>query len=231
MLGAFGRRGALSSSLLRPVTQQKSNIHSLSAPLLSGTRRPSDPYLFTITHDKPFYGERYLEWEILPRDEFGVPHHIPPDISTVIQHTYFVPPAYYPFIKKIGDDTPELKPWMDKLIKGQLTFADYEEMFYKNAKPLKVYRNRIPLPYRTDEEIKNSAEVMWESKWCSFRQRVQGEYFCRSVFRDFFTAILLGICSTQIWMSHMSVYNDDMRLFYLEAPEHKINWVVPRGDL
>ena len=34
-----------------------------------------------------------------------------------------------------------------------MTFDDYEEMFYKNAKPLKVYRSRIPLPYRTDEEI------------------------------------------------------------------------------
>lgn len=26
-------------------------------------------------------------------------------------------------------------------------------------------------------------------------------------------------------------YRIDMKLFYLEAPEHKINWVKPRGDL
>lgn len=202
-----------------------------SATRFMGVRKPNDPYLWVITHDKPFYPDRYLEWEIMPRDEFGVPAQIPPDISTLIAHTYYVPPQYYPFIKKIGDDTPELKPWMDKLIKGQLTFADYEEMFYKNAKPLKVYRNRIPLPYRTDEEIKKSAEVLWEGKWLSFRQRVQGEYLTRCTFRDFFVAVLLGLWSTQIWMSQMAVYNDDMRLFYLEAPEHKLNWVVPRGDL
>lgn len=65
----------------------------------------------------------------MPRDEFGVPAHIPPEISTTIRHTcpaglwhlktaplrptcflrYYIPPQYYPFLKKLGDDTPELK--------------------------------------------------------------------------------------------------------------------------
>ena len=35
-----------------------------------------------------------------------------------------VPPQYYPFLKKLGDDTPELKPFMDKLINGEMTFDD-----------------------------------------------------------------------------------------------------------
>ena len=63
----------------------------------------------------------------MPRDEFGVPAHIPPEISTTIRHTYYIPPQYYPFLKKLGDDTPELKPWMDKLMNGEMTFDDYEE--------------------------------------------------------------------------------------------------------
>ncbi len=35
-------------------------------------------------------------------------------------------------------------------------------MFYKNAKPLKVYRSRIPLPYRTEDEVARSAEVYFK---------------------------------------------------------------------
>ena len=64
----------------------------------------------------------------MPRDEFGVPATIPPEISTRIRHTYYIPPQYYPFLKKLGDDTPELKPWMDKLMNGEMTFDDYEEL-------------------------------------------------------------------------------------------------------
>lgn len=187
--------------------------------------------MFFMTHDRPFYPDRIIEWEIMPRDEYGVPAHIPPDLSTVIQHTYYLPPEYYPFIKKLGDDSPEIKPFMDKLIKGQLTFADYEEMFYKQAKPLKIHRSRIPMPYRTEEEEKKSAEVLWEGKWHSFRQRVMAEYLTRYVFRDYMVAVMLGMFFTQLWMTQMAVYNEDMKVFYLFAPEHKINWVVPRGDL
>lgn len=206
------------------------SLHT-SLPRFYGHKHPNYVYLFGVTCDKPLYGERYLEWEIMPRDEFGIPAHIPPDISTLITHTYYVPPQYYPFLKRIGDETPELKPWCDKMIKGQLSFADYEEMFYKNAKPLKVYRNRIPLPYRSEAEVAKSAEVYWEGKWLSYRQRVAAEYRTRQLFRDFLVATLVGLFWTQIWMSQVAIYNDDMRLFYLEAPEHKINWVVPRGDL
>ena len=31
-------------------------------------------------------------WKVMPRDEFGVPAHIPPELSTTIRHTYYVPP-------------------------------------------------------------------------------------------------------------------------------------------
>merc|ERR1712124_165360 len=97
------------------------------------------------------------EYEVMPRDEFGVPAHIPPELSTEIKHTYYVPPQYYPFLKKLGDDTPELKPFMDKLINGEMTYDDYEHMFYHFAKPLKIYRSMIPVPYRTAEECKHEA--------------------------------------------------------------------------
>lgn len=194
-------------------------------------RRPGVPNFFMIQADKPFYPERIYEFEIMPRDDFGVPAHIPPDLSTIIQHTYYLPPQYYPFLKKLGDESPEIKPWMDKLINGQLTFGEYEEMFYRSSKPLKVFRNRIPMPYRTEAECAANAETEWESKWHSFRQRVFSEYCTRYVFRDYWTAVLIGLFATQIWMSTMYVYTVDMKLFYLEAPEHKINWVVPRGDL
>lgn len=206
------------------------SLYTLSTPK-QRFMRPNDVYTFSVITDKPWYPQRYLEWEVMPRDEFGVPAHIPPDISTLITHTYYVPPQYYPFLKKIGDETPELKPWTDKMIKGQLSFADYEEMFYKNAKPLKVFRNRIPMPWRSDAEISRAAEVEWEGKWLFYRIRVMGEYRTRSIFRDYMTACLVAVFWSQIWMSQVAIYNDDMRLFYLEAPEHKINWVVPRGDL
>ena len=47
----------------------------------------------------------------------------------------------------LGDDTPELKPYTDKLMNGEMTFDDYEEMFYAFAKPLKIHRPLIPIPY------------------------------------------------------------------------------------
>jgi hypothetical protein len=59
-----------------------------------------------------------FEFEVMPRDEWGVPAHIPPDLSTQIVHTYQVPPQYFPFLKKIGEDSPHLQPFCDKLIKG-----------------------------------------------------------------------------------------------------------------
>lgn len=192
---------------------------------------PGYPGMFYIVTDRPFYMDRILEWEIVPRDEYGVPAHIPPDLSTTIQHAYYLPPDYYPFLKKLGDDDSAIKPFCDKIINGQLTFADYEEMFYKSAKPIKIYRNRIPMPYRTEEEIKKTEEVVWEGKWLSFQQRVRSEYLTRYCFRDFMIALMLGLFTCQIWMSHVAVHAEDMKLFYLFAPENKINWVLPRGDL
>merc|ERR1719313_2542819 len=89
---------------------------------VSATRHgctPGMPVMFMIDYDR--------------RDEYGVPAVIPPEVSTLIRHTYYVPPQFYPWLKKLGDDTPELKPYMDKLINGEMTFTDYEEMFYKFA--------------------------------------------------------------------------------------------------
>ena len=102
----------------------------------------------------------------------SVPAHIPPEISTKIKHVFHVPPQFYPFLKKLGDDTPALQPYMEKLINGQMTFQDYEDMFYKFAKPAKIYRKQIPAPYRTPEEIAREQEVEWEGAWLSYRQRV-----------------------------------------------------------
>merc|ERR1719388_230407 len=75
--------------------------------------------------------EMEVEYELMPRDEYGVPAVIPPEVSNLIRHTYYVPPQFYPWLKKLGDDTPELKPYMDKLINGEMTFTDYEKI----AKP------------------------------------------------------------------------------------------------
>merc|ERR1711990_656836 len=154
---------------------------------------PGWPVMWHITYDKPDWDpEMELEYDVMPRDEFGVPAHIPPELSTTIRHTYYVPPQYYPFLKKLGDDTPELKGYMDKLINGELTFDDYEEMFFQFAKPLKVHRPLIPMPYRTEEEIAKSDEVAWEGAWLSFRQRVLGDYTSRQYLRDMIFSMFLG---------------------------------------
>lgn len=90
---------------------------------------------------------------------------------------YYVPPQYFPFLKKLGDETPSLMPFMEKLINGQFTRLDYEEMFYSFAKPLRVFRRQMIMPYRTVEEMTKSPEVDWEGAWLSYRQRVFGGMF------------------------------------------------------
>merc|ERR1711924_127169 len=193
---------------------------------------PGWPVMWHITYDKPDWNpEMELEYDVMPRDEFGVPAHIPPELSTTIRHTYYVPPQYYPFLKKLGDDTPELKPFTDKLMNGEMTFDDYEEMFYTFGKPLKIHRPLIPLPYRTAEEISKSDEVAWEGAWLSFRQRVLGDYTSRQYLRDYLFSMVLGWYFAWLYIQGHRQYRIDMKLFYLEAPEHKINWVKPRGDL
>lgn len=206
-------------------------IHTSRTRYFQEDRQPGWPMMWKTQYDKPWYPGRILEWEVMPRDGFGVPAQIPPDLSTIIQHTFYIPPDYYPFLKKLGDDDPNIKPYMDKLIMGELTWANYEEMFYKSAKPLKVYRSRLPMPYRTEAEELKEAEMHWESKWLSYRQRVLAEYMTRFIMRQFITAILVGLWTCQLWMTQVQYYQEDMKLYYIEAPEHKINWVVPRGDL
>eukprot|EP00928_Gymnodinium_smaydae_P024629 TRINITY_DN19873_c0_g2_i1.p1 TRINITY_DN19873_c0_g2~~TRINITY_DN19873_c0_g2_i1.p1 ORF type:complete len:479 (+),score=59.34 TRINITY_DN19873_c0_g2_i1:41-1477(+) len=46
-------------------------------------------------------------------------------------------------------------------------------------------------------------------------------------------AVLQWFCTTirESYVQGHRQYRIDMKLFYLEAPEHKINWVKPRGDL
>jgi len=188
--------------------------------------------MYHITFDKPGWDpEMEFEFDVMPRDEYGVPAHIPPEISTTIRHTYYVPPQYYPFLKKLGDDTPELKPYMDKLVNGEMTFDDYEEMFYRFAKPLKIHRPRVPMPYRTEAETLREAEVNWESAWMSFRQRVLGDYYTRHYMRDFIAGMGIGLYLAWVFIQGHRQYRIDMKLFYIEAPECKINWMKPRGDL
>jgi hypothetical protein len=224
MLGSALRAGAR-----RPVTK------GLGAPLqqrYTSTMNLGIPVTYVVQWPHGFQEPwKYLEYEVMPRDEFGVPAHIPPELSTEIKHTYYVPPQYYPFLKKLGDDTPELKPFMDKLINGEMTYDDYEHMFYHFAKPLKIYRSMIPVPYRTAEEVKHEAEVNWESAWMSFRQRVLGDFLGRNASRDFFFAMTVGAFFGVLYIQRCRQYRKDMKLFYLAAPEHKINWVKPRGDL
>ena len=171
------------------------------------------------------------DFEEIPRDGFGVPAHIPPEIAVQIRHTFSVPPQYFPFLKKLGDDTPQLKPYMDKLVNGQLTQEEYEDMFYLFAKPLKVYRSEIPQPLRTEQEIQAEQYVDWESAWLSYRQRLRGDLHTRYYVRNLLLGAALGIFAASIYVGKHAQRRVDMKLFYLEAPEHKINWVKPRGDL
>lgn len=190
------------------------------------------PMMFIVTYDRPswqpFWEEEY---EVMPRDEFGVPASIPPEVSTQIKHTYYVPPQFYTFLKKLGDDTEELKPYMTKLIKGEFTYDDYQEMFYKFAKPLKIFRKQIPMPYRTAEEMAREEELKWQSAWLSYRQKVLADYNAVISMREFVTGMVVGLFFAYLWLDALKQYRIDMKLFYLEAPEHKINWVKPRGDL
>eukprot|EP00913_Durusdinium_trenchii_P003318 g3072.t1 len=100
---------------------------------------------------------------------------------------------------------------------GEMTFDDYEEMFYTFAKPLKIHRPLIPMPYRSEAEMKKSPEVAWEGAWLSFRQRVLGDYTSRHYFRDFVGGMGVGIFLAWIYVQAHRQYRIDMKLFYLEA--------------
>ncbi|CRG95293.1 conserved Plasmodium protein, unknown function [Plasmodium gallinaceum] len=190
------------------------------------------PMMFIVTYDKPSWQPFWEnDCEVIPRDEFGVPASLPPEVSTKIKHTYYVPPQFYTFLKKLGDDSAELKPYMTKLIKGEFTYDDYQEMFYKFAKPLKIYRKKIPIPYRTAEEMAREEEMKWQSSWYTYRQKVLAEYNVTMCLREFILYMTVGLYFAYLWLDALRQYRLDMKLFYLEAPEHKINWVKPRGDL
>lgn len=191
------------------------------------------PFVWLTLNDKGIHWDPFFarDYDVMTRDEWGVPASIPPELSTQIKHTYHVPPQYYPFLKKLGDDDPALKPYMDRLINGEMTFDDYEEMFYKFAVPFKITRSRIPMPYRSPQEMANEEEVAWESAWLAFRQRILGDYTSQHYFRDMIGGLAFGFYVAYLWIDTQYQYRIDMKLFYLEAPEHKINWIVPRGDL
>ncbi|GAB66266.1 hypothetical protein PCYB_084270 [Plasmodium cynomolgi strain B] len=190
------------------------------------------PMMFIVTYDRPSWQPFWEnEYEVIPRDEFGVPASIPPEVSTHIKHTYYVPPQFYTFLKKLADDTEDLKPYMHKLIRGEFTYDDYQEMFYKFAKPLKIFRSKIPLPYRTAEEMSKEEEMKWESAWYTYRQKMLAEYNVTMCLREFILYMTVGLYFAYLWLDALRQYRLDMKLFYLEAPEHKINWVKPRGDL
>ena len=75
-----------------------------------------------------------------------------------------VPPQYYPFLKKLGDDTPELKPFMDKLINGEMTYDDYEHMSRKSALRGTVVRHKVsrdPLVLSlTSVQVRRKASIL-----------------------------------------------------------------------
>ncbi|CDI82269.1 Chromosome II, complete genome, related [Eimeria acervulina] len=193
---------------------------------------PGYPMLFDVKYDKPTWQPLWEdEHEVIPRDGFGVPAHIPPEVSTKIKHVVYIPPHYYTFLKRLGEDSPSLQPFMSKLIQGQLTFADYEEMFYKFAKPAKIYRAQIPKPFRTQQEVQQQQQVDWEGAWLSYRQRVLADYQSTVYLREYLFGAMLGIFFGYLWLDQHRQYRLDMKLFYLEAPENKVNWVKPRGDL
>lgn len=138
-------------------------------------------------------------------------------------------------------------PYMEKLIQGKFTREDYEEMFYYFAKPLKIYRRQVIMPYRSVEEIVKSPEVHWEGAWLSYRQRVAGgntqlsfflksiclpyvEFFTFYIAREWLICMLMASYVSYLWIERCRAYRISCKLFYLEAPEHKINWVRPRGD-
>ncbi|GFE52757.1 chromosome complete related protein [Babesia ovis] len=171
------------------------------------------------------------EHSVIPRDGYGCPGTFPPEVSTKITHTFRLPPQFYPFLKKLGDDTPALKPYMDRLITGKFTNQDYEEMFYKFAKPLKIYRKLIPKPFRTAEEQAREAEVSWESAWLSYRQQVAAEYNVAIGMREYLMGMLVALYGAYLWMKMHRQYRADMRLFYHEAPEHKVNHQTANGPL
>jgi len=191
------------------------------------------PLTFIYSTDKHYNWDPIFDrdYTTMTRDEWGVPVSIPPELSTAIKHTYYVPPQYYPFLKKLGDDDPDMKPYMDKLIMGELGFYDYEEMFYKFAKPLRITRSRFPMPYRTPEECANTRRTEWESAWLCFRHRVYNDYTSQVWYRDAILGQVLGMFVAFLWLDTQIYMREDMKLFYLEAPEHKINWVPARGDL
>jgi len=41
----------------------------------------------------------------------------------------------------------------------------------------------------------------------------------------------VGIYFGYLFLVQVKYYRMDMKQFYVHAPEHKINWIVPRGDL
>ncbi|UKJ88648.2 hypothetical protein MACJ_001892 [Theileria orientalis] len=190
------------------------------------------PIMIAVNSTQPMW-QSYVSQDqtVIPRDGYGCLATFPPEVSTRILHTFRLPPQFYPFLKKLGDDTPSLKPYMDKLIMGLFTNHDYEEMFYKFAKPLKIYRKLIPKPYRTVEEQSKEAEVSWESSWLTYRQKVVAEYNMGAYLREYILGMLISFYFAYLWADMHTQYRIDMKLFYHEAPEHKINWVQPRGDL
>ena len=95
----------------------------------------------------------------------------------------------------------------------------------------KITRSRFPIPYRTPAEVAYTRKIEWESAWLSFRQRVHNDYNSQCWFRDSILGQVMGMFMVFLWLDTQIYAREDMKLFYLEAPEHKINWVPARGDL
>ena len=49
--------------------------------------------------------------------------------------------------------------------------------------------------------------------------------------RDYVLGCTIGVFGAYLFADNHRQIRHDMKLFYIEAPECRFNWVVPRGDL
>eukprot|EP01068_Selenidium_serpulae_P016871 Selendium_serpulae@DN6331_c4_g1_i3.p2 len=94
-----------------------------------------------------------------------------------------------------------------------------------------IHRSELAMPFRSPAEVSKEADVAWESSWLSFRALVNGDMHDQQALRDYLIAFLFSAYFAFVWAQGHKQYRRDLKLFYLEAPEHKINWVPARGDL
>eukprot|EP01068_Selenidium_serpulae_P016872 Selendium_serpulae@DN6331_c4_g1_i4.p2 len=120
-----------------PDVQDPVSFHEGSPSRQQWGMGPGSPMMYYVSATNPHWQPEWdADHSTMPRDEFGVPASIPPEVASDIRHVYHLPPQFYPALKKWGDDTPELKPFLDSLMNGQMDKEQFEQMFYSFAQPL-----------------------------------------------------------------------------------------------